>query len=159
MKILKALNLDEVKTFIDQQSPETKIYIGSDSERLKINGEMYADYMIAICVHIDGRHGCRVFGEVTRERDYDQNKDRPALRLMNEVYKVAEIFSKLKDIIDDRDIEVHLDINPNKIHGSSCVVQQAVGYIRGTCNVVPLIKPNAFAASFAADRGISLLNK
>jgi predicted RNase H-related nuclease YkuK (DUF458 family) len=38
------------------------------------------------------------------------------------------------------------------IHGSSCVVQQAVGYIRGMCNVTPMVKPEAFAASYAADR-------
>jgi predicted RNase H-related nuclease YkuK (DUF458 family) len=157
MRVLKSLNLEEVKAFIDAQSPETKIYIGSDSERLRIQGQWYADYMIAICVHIDGRRGCKVFGEVTRERDYDQRKDRPAQRLMNEVYKVAEVFSKLREVIDDREMEVHLDINPDKVHGSSCVLQQAIGYIRGTCNVIPLVKPNAFAASFAADRGIALI--
>jgi predicted RNase H-related nuclease YkuK (DUF458 family) len=32
------------------------------------------------------------------------------------------------------------------------VIQQAVGYIKGTCNVIPMVKPNAFAASYAADR-------
>ena len=159
MKILKELNLNEVKEFIDKQSPQTKIYLGCDSERFKLHDEWYADYTIAICVHIDGRHGCRVFGEVTRERDYDQRKDRPSLRLMNEVYKVAEVFAKLKEVIADRQIEVHLDINPDKIHGSSCVVQQAVGYIRGTCNVIPFVKPDAFAASIAADRGMSLLQQ
>jgi predicted RNase H-related nuclease YkuK (DUF458 family) len=159
MKILKELNLNEVKEFIDKQSPQTKIYLGCDSERFKLYDEWYADYTIAICVHIDGRHGCRVFGEVTRERDYDQRKDRPSLRLMNEVYKVAEVFAKLKEVIADRQIEVHLDINPDKIYGSSCVVQQAVGYIRGTCNVIPFVKPDAFAASIAADRGMSLLQQ
>jgi predicted RNase H-related nuclease YkuK (DUF458 family) len=159
MKVLKKLNLNEVKNFIDQQSPQTKIYLGCDSERFKLNDEWYADYTIVICVHIDGRHGCKIFGEVTREKDYDQRKDRPSMRLMNEVYKVAEVFAKLKEVIVDRAMEVHLDINPNKVHGSSCVIQQAVGYIRGTCNVIPFVKPDAFAASFAADRGISLLQE
>jgi predicted RNase H-related nuclease YkuK (DUF458 family) len=32
------------------------------------------------------------------------------------------------------------------------VIQEAIGYIRGTCNVIPLVKPEAFAASYAADR-------
>jgi predicted RNase H-related nuclease YkuK (DUF458 family) len=27
-----------------------------------------------------------------------------------------------------------------------------VGYIRGVCNVIPMVKPRAFAASYAADR-------
>jgi hypothetical protein len=38
------------------------------------------------------------------------------------------------------------------MYGSSCVINEAIGYIKGMCNVVPLVKPNAFAASYAADR-------
>jgi predicted RNase H-related nuclease YkuK (DUF458 family) len=149
---MKKLNLEEVKEYILAQSPETKIYLGADSERFNMNGVWYADYTTAIVVHIDGRHGCKIFGEVTRERDYDQRKDRPSMRLMNEVYKVSELFQSLADVLEDRYVEVHLDINPNEMHGSSCVIQQAVGYIRGTCNVIPMVKPRAFAASYAADR-------
>jgi predicted RNase H-related nuclease YkuK (DUF458 family) len=149
---MKKLNLEEVKAFIDAQSPETKIYLGVDSERFNLAGTWYADYITAIVVHIDGCHGCKIFGEVIRERDYDQRKDKPALRLMNEVYKVSEMFQKLADTLEDRYVEVHLDINPDEMYGSSCVVQQAIGYIRGTCNVIPLVKPKAFAASYAADR-------
>jgi predicted RNase H-related nuclease YkuK (DUF458 family) len=76
---------------------------------------------------------------------------------MNEVYKAAQLYMDLAESIGDRHAEVHLDINPNIVHGSSCVVQQAVGYIRGTCNVTPMIKPKAFAASYAADRMKELL--
>ena len=79
------------------------------------------------------------------------------MRLMNEVYKVSELFQKLKEVLEDRIVEVHLDINPNELFGSSCVVQQAIGYIKGTCNVTPLVKPGAFAASYAADRMKMLL--
>ena len=150
--IMKKFNLEEVKTFIANQSDETKIYLGADSERFEIDGVWYADYITAVVVHIDGRHGCKLFGEVCRERDYDQKKDKPAMRLMNEVYKVADLFHSLQDVLQDRIVEVHLDINPNEKYGSSCVVQQAIGYIKGTCNVVPMVKPKAFAASYAADR-------
>lgn len=146
------INYAEVKEFIDSCSPETRIYLGSDSERLKIGNTWYADYMVVIAVHIDGCHGCRLFGSVTREKDYDNKKDRPIQRLMNEVYKLQEVYTKLHELVPDRNIEVHLDLNPDKTHGSSCAVQQAVGYIRGTCNVTPLVKPLALAASFGADR-------
>lgn len=149
---MKKLNLDEVKEFITNQSAETKIYIGCDSERLRINDVWYADYILAIVVHIDGNHGCKLFGEIQRERDYDQKVSRPRFRLMNEAYKLSELYLKLADVLEDRLVEVHLDINPNEMHGSSCVINEAVGYIRGTCNVVPMVKPRAFAASYAADR-------
>ncbi len=147
----KKIDLDEVKAFIESCGPDTKIYLGCDSEKVKMNGQWYADYIIAIVVHIDGKHGCKIFGQIERERDYDQQRNKPRMRLMTEVYKVAEMYLALSAIIAN-DIEVHLDINPDMMHNSSIVVNEAIGYIKGMCNVVPLVKPNAFAASYAADR-------
>jgi predicted RNase H-related nuclease YkuK (DUF458 family) len=146
------IDLQEVKAYIESQSPETKIYLGCDSERFRVDGVWYADYILAIVVHIDGKHGCKLFGEVQRERDYDQKVNRPRYRLMNEVYKISELYMKLSDVLVDKEVQVHLDINPNEMHGSSCVINEAIGYIRGTCNVIPMVKPQAFAASYAADR-------
>jgi uncharacterized protein len=141
----KKINLEEVKSFIESCGPNTKVYLGCDSEKVKMNGVWHADYIIAIVVHMNSKNGCKIFGQITRERDYDQARNKPRMRLMNEVYKVAEMYLNLAAIIDV-DIEVHLDINPN----------EAIGYIKGMCNVVPLVKPNAFAASYAADRLKSL---
>lgn len=149
---MKKLNLDEVKDFIQKQGPETKIYIGCDSARYRRYTEWFADYTLAIVVHIDGKHGCKIFGEIQTERDYDRKANRPNYRLMTEVYKISELYLKLADVLEDRPVEVHLDINPNEQHASSNVISQAIGYIKGTCNVIPLVKPNAFAASYAADR-------
>ena len=146
------LNIPEVAEFIRAQTPETRIYLGCDSERYRVDNVWYADYILAVVVHIDGKHGCRLFGEVTTERDFDQRRDRPATRLMSEVYKVSELYLQLAEVLEGRDVEVHLDINPDEQYGSSCVIQQAVGYIRGVCNVIPMVKPDAFAASYAADR-------
>jgi len=148
----KAIDIDEVREFIMAQTPETKIYIGGDSERFLIGKDWYADYIMVIVVHINGNNGCKIFGEVVRERDWDKKRDKPRMRLMNEVYKIAELYLKLHDVLEDREVQVHLDINPNEMHGSSCVINEAVGYIKGMCNVVPMVKPRAFAASYAADR-------
>jgi len=155
---MRSINIEEVKAFIESQSPATRIYIGGDSERFTIGEDWYADYTLAIVVHINGNNGCKIFGEVQRERDWDSKKDRPRMRLMTEVYKIAELYLKLQDVLEDRLVEVHLDINPDEMYGSSCVVNEAVGYIRGMCNVVPFVKPQAFAASYAADRLKEVLN-
>jgi len=151
----KKIDLEEVRAFVESCGPDTKIYLGCDSEKVKLNGIWYADYITAIVVHIDSKHGCKIFGQIERERDYDQQKNKPRLRLMTEVYKVADMYLQLSAIIAN-DIEVHLDINPDMMHNSSIVVNEAIGYIKGMCNVVPLVKPNAFAASYAADRLKSL---
>ncbi len=147
-----SFDLDEVREYIRSSSPNSKIYIGGDSERFKSKGIWYADYATVVVVHINGKNGCKVFGEMTREIDYDRKPGRPSLRLLNEVMKVAELYGKLADVIGDRATEIHVDINGNEKYGSSCVVSQAIGYITGTCNMRPKIKPQAWAASIAADR-------
>ena len=40
---MKKINIEEVRAFIESQTPETKIYLGCDSERLRIDGDWYAD--------------------------------------------------------------------------------------------------------------------
>lgn len=146
------MNIQEVINYINSEPETTKIYLGADSERYRKNGKWYADYTLAVVVHKSGRHGCKIFGEVQTELDYDGRKDKPVIRLMTEVYKVAELYLKLADALVDRHVEIHLDINPDEQHASYAVVNQAIGYIKGVCQISPQIKPEAFAASFAADR-------
>jgi hypothetical protein len=148
---MKKFNFDEIQSYLDAQSDASKIYIGCDSSSYKRYNKNFADFYKVIVVHIDGCRGCKIFGEVDTEVDYNLNKKKPLHRLMTECYKVSELYLKLAELTN-KEIEVHLDLNPSEKHVSSLVVSQAIGYIRGTCNVIPLIKPNAFAASYAADR-------
>jgi len=149
---MKKFNIEEVKSYLALQGPNTKVYLGADSERVRVNGVWYADYALAVVVHIDGCHGCKIFGYVERELDYDHKKNKPAVRLMNEVYKISNLFQEMIEVLEDFHVEVHLDLNKDELYGSSCVVQQAIGYIKGTCNMTPMVKPDAPAASFCADR-------
>lgn len=146
------MDLAVVMDYISAQSPETKIYLGADSERINVRGVWMVDYTLAVVVHIDGRKGCKVFGEVIREADYTKRADSPQFRLMNEVQKVSELYLKLADVLIDRDVEIHLDLNPDDFHKSNTIVQQATGYVRGVCGMDPKIKPMSPAASYAADR-------
>ena len=155
--MVRRLDLDEVRQYIENTSESTRIYIGTDSERHRRGGVWFADYATVVVVHIDGNRGAKVFGEIVTERDYDQHKDRPKMRLMTEVQKVTQMYLDLAEAIGDRKFEVHIDINPDFKYGSSCVVNEAMGYIKGMCNVVPMIKPRAFAATYAADRYKSIV--
>jgi predicted RNase H-related nuclease YkuK (DUF458 family) len=150
------IDLNEVAEYISNQSEASKIYIGGDSYRYTEYGRYFAEYTLVVVVHINGNRGCKIFGETSREPDYDKIQGKPSMRLMNEVYKIADLYLKLKEIIGDREVQIHLDINSKETAGSSCVIQQAVGYIRGVCNVIPMTKPHAFAASCAADRAKEL---
>ena len=150
------MNLDEVKSFIQAQSLESKIYIGCDSEVFKRNDKWLINYYSVVVIHIDKHRGCKVFGQKTTETDYTKDKKKPLYRLMQEVYKASELYLSLSDVIDPRDVEVHLDLNPSKKHISNQIVEQAIGYIKSTCNVVPMIKPSAWAATSVADRFLKI---
>lgn len=146
------LDLNQVKQFISETSEHTRIYIGSDSVRYLSHGKWYAEYATVVVIHYDGCRGCKIFGNVVSEIDYDQKKDKPRMRLMNEVMKTAQMYLDLEDCLENRHVEIHLDLNENEKCGSFCIVKEAIGYIKGTCNIVPFLKPRAIAASIAADR-------
>ena len=152
----KKIDIAEVERFMQTQSPETKIYLGADSEKVKVDGKIYADYTVVIVVHIDGCKGCKMFAEVSRELDYDKNPAKPFTRMMMEAQKVAELHDRFKDVFYDFEVSVHLDINPKKSAGSSVAMEAARGYIRSVCLLEPELKPKAFAGSYAADRAKEL---
>jgi predicted RNase H-related nuclease YkuK (DUF458 family) len=62
----------------------------------------------------------------------------------------------LEESIGDREVEIHLDLNPSSKHASNLIVDQAIGYIKGTCNVVPLIKPDSWCATHVADKWLKV---
>jgi predicted RNase H-related nuclease YkuK (DUF458 family) len=148
---VKKFDIDEVRAFIAKQSRSTKIYIGCDSYRFKREGVWHARYTTVCIVHINGKNGCAIFGDIDTERDYDQKKNAPRMRMMNEVYRSVGMYLKLAEVIGDREMELHVDINPSKLHGSNVAYAEAAGYIRGVTGVTPKFKPEALASSFGAD--------
>lgn len=135
---------------------DTKIYLGCDSRRFREKGIWYADYTLVVVLHDDGCKGAKILGHTVREKVFDNNPDRPAMRLMNEVYKLSAMFLEFEDLFYGYHTEIHLDLNPNRRFKSSGVVSEAIGYIRGVCQLEAKLKPDAWAASFAADRFTSL---
>lgn len=146
------MNLDEVRSFIQNEPLESKIYIGCDSEVFKRNNRWLIDYYAVVVIHKNRHNGCKVFGQKITEVDYTKDKKKPLYRLMQEVYKASELYLSLQEAIGDREVEVHLDLNPSKKYVSNMIVENAVGYIKSTCNVVPMIKPYAWCASSVADK-------
>ena len=151
------LEVTEVLDYLETVSPDSKIYVGCDSEVVKIKRKKLTKvrYSIVVVVHISGSSGAKIFGTFEVD-DIDGEKDRwkmkPQYRLMNEVYKVTALYHKMAEALPGKDIEIHLDLNPNKEHLSNKVVQQAIGYVKGTTQQDALLKPDAWAASAAADK-------
>ena len=145
------IDKNELREYLSKMPEDTKVYFGAVSERIRIDGVWYVDYLLVIIVHEGGNKGAKIFGEIQRERDYDKNLSRPRNRMMTEVYKISELYLNLKDVIDEYEVEIHLDINPDLKYGSSVACKEAIGYIRGTCMMTPVVKPHSFVASNVAD--------
>ena len=143
--------LETIKGFISNTSLDTKIYIGTDSTKLKKKNVRFATVVV---IHQNGSRGCKIFGYTSFEKDIDFKANRPFNRMMNETYKTAEVYLELADTIGERFHEIHLDINTEEKHGSSVALSAAVGYIKGVCGINPITKPSegSFAASCVADK-------
>ncbi len=158
-------DIDYVKEYITNSSPETKIYIGCDSQRIrkrkakiKTKG-LQVRYTVVVIVHTDGKHGAKIFGYSEMEQVIDANIGKPINKLMLEVQKIVEIYEHLADVLIDREHEIHLDINSKKEEGSHIAANAAIGWILGTTGIKPKLKPDAFASSFAADHYVKNKNQ
>lgn len=148
---MQKLDIEKMKTIIEESSPETSIYIGCDSQRHwdSKNKKMNIMFVRVVVVHVDSCRGCQVYGDTKTEIDYTGSV---RYRMMQEVFFATELANELVESIGERNFEMHLDINPNKEHKSNDAMKEAMGYVRGVLGIEPQIKPNSPAASFAADR-------
>ena len=149
--MFKQKQIEDMVDLLLTLSKDTKIYLGCDSVRYFKNGNAYGRFATVAIVHKDGNKGCKIFSNVSYEPDYDLKKDRPKMRMLNEVRKVCELYTQLAPFNDEYDIEIHLDINMDPKHGSNCAASEAAGYVLGVTGIEPKLKPESWAASFGAD--------
>jgi predicted RNase H-related nuclease YkuK (DUF458 family) len=136
------------KVAIAESSQESGVYIGCDSVRRKKAGKFIATYATVIIVHRDSKHGGQMFAHLESQPDYSSMK----VRLMNEVGYAVKAGFAIADLIESRPFEIHLDLNPNPLHKSNVAVKEATGYVLGCFDMKPILKPDGFAATYAADR-------
>jgi len=143
--------IEEMVDLLSTLSSATKIYLGCDSVRYVHRDRQWARFATVAIVHMNGKHGCRIFSHISREPDYDVKQHRPKMRMLNEVRKVCDLYNQLIPFIDEFDVEIHLDINLDPKHGSNCAASEAAGYVLGMTGIKPKLKPESWAASFGAD--------
>ena len=148
---MQKFDVDEVKSYIESCSMETSIYVGCDSYRFKKEGKWYARYTSVVVVHLDTKRGCKVWGLIDTQPDYDQKKNKPKMRMLEEVRRTVDMYLEIADAIGDRRVELHLDINKSELHGSNVAYSEALGYVKGMTGMDAIVKPNSPAASFCAD--------
>ena len=135
-----------IRQFLNEN--EGTVFIGADSQKYSTNS---ASFAVVLIVHIDNSKGCKLFGYTEKEQDFDKSLDKPRMRLMMEVQKVVDVYTEFEEELIDREVEIHLDINPDPVHNSNIVFKQAIGYVRGVTGLEPVVKPDAWAATHGGD--------
>lgn len=146
--------IEQAKQAILDSSKESSVYIGCDSIRFKKNKMWYAKYSTVIIVHMDSKRGCKLFHESVDMPDFGNLKQ----RLLNEVQMAVNTATEILDVLGDRHMELHLDINPNPKHKSSIAIKEALGWVKGSLGLDAKVKPASFAATHAADHAVRHLN-
>jgi len=135
------------------------VSVGTDSTRGGAKGAYRFATAIMIVVTEDmgggvtqGRGGkliATTYSHQFKSRDKELVKE----RMVFEVARSIDIAYELSPLVNLYDIplEVHADINPNPRYESNKALAEAVGYILGMGYSFK-IKPEAFAASYAADK-------
>ena len=145
---------EETKQAILESSPQSSVYVGCDSIRYKKKDQWYAKYSTVVIVHMDSKKGCRLFHESVDMPDYGNLKQ----RLLTEVQLAVAAASEILEVLGERHMEIHLDINPSPNHKSNVAVKEAIGWVRGSFGFDPMIKPASFAATHAADHAVRKLH-
>jgi len=144
--------LDFIKDFITKNE-DAKVYLGVDSQRVKKKRVKFATVVI---IHFHDENGigkgAKIFEDITYETVTDAKLSRPFNRMMKEVQLVTELYNELEDVLIEKDFEIHIDVNPLQGTGSNVAYGAAKGMIWGMVCVEPVCKPDAWAASCAADR-------
>ena len=135
-------DVEEVRSFIENTSEESAIYVGCDSRQFRSK----TIFVTVVVVHINSNHGAKIFWKVDRVKRISSIRR----RLLEEVSRAVYVALMIADVVGDRPFEVHLDINPNPDHRSSVIVKEAVGYVLAQ-GLKPVLKPDAIAASAVAD--------
>lgn len=139
---MKRFNFDEIRQYILTTTESSSIYVGCDS---RVVGHSTI-FVSVIVIHINSSNGCKIF----YQKDKINRNMTLRERLMKEVdYAVLTALSII-DVIGNRKLEVHLDINPNENYKSNIIVKEAVGYVLAQ-GLKPVLKPFSIAAYCVAD--------
>ena len=157
------IDYDEVNEYIRNSTPASVVMIGCDSVRVKKRKGWTARYSTVVVIRNatgSGKdlifRGCKVFGASCTLPDYGKvirsgKIKNLRMRLMQEVTFCLEAFENVWEAIGDRHFEIHLDISSRPECESHIALKEARGYVMGMTGYEPEFKPDALAASFAAD--------
>jgi len=139
-------DIEEIREYIKNSAKTSAVYVGCDSHKTTRRGKREVVFITVVIIHLQQAHGGKIFHRKDITPEFPSNK----ARLLKEVEMAVDVGFQILDSVGDRPLKIHLDLNPSPNHFSNCVVNEAIGWVRGM-GMTPVIKPDSWAASAAAD--------
>jgi predicted RNase H-related nuclease YkuK (DUF458 family) len=144
---LRKLNLDVEKYILDvrerNKDKKMKVFLGVDSQNELLKTKYVA--VIVLRFHKNGAH--EIVSTINLDKIYDTR-----YKLLREADIMAQLVRNYKEFFKENNLEYecHMDYNRVTNFKSNGVVQEAMSYFK-TQEIEVKIKPDAWAASYAAD--------
>ena len=138
---------EELHQYLDM--PNLIVHIGTDAQA---TGATKADFVTVICVHavdVNRTTTSRVYYWKDKRVNFHSLWEKLYGETERSLRVAVEISDEFGDALRDK-ILVHVDANPNPTFQSSNYVKQLAGMVMGY-GFKHILKPNAWAASHAAD--------
>lgn len=135
------VNFDSVLKFINKVRSASELHVGCDSHF--VGGKCV--FAIVVALYQRGKGGTYFFARLKKDRKLFQNLK---IRLLKE----TELSIQLADLvkIDEKNVSVHLDINPNPAYKSNVVFTSATAWVK-SLGYQCIVKPDSWASSWLAD--------
>jgi uncharacterized protein len=138
---LKEQKVPDILAFVKEAAANgQEVHVGTDS----LQTGRFTQFCTVVIVHTPSKGG-----RVAYSREVVPRISSLRERLQKEVWKSVTVAMALAPIVPER-LSVHIDANPEPRHRSSQFVQELVGMVMGQ-GFRAIIKPDAYAASHAAD--------
>ena len=134
-----------------------KIFLGTDSQKAVIvrnNNEpdlVYYRFVNVVVVNATIGHEKEVRIFFRKLMDDDPNLQNLNFRLRKEAYDTLYMALELLEIVDFRNMQVHIDLNKDPKHKSNEVAAEILGMFEAQ-GIEAKIKPDSWASSVVADK-------
>lgn len=142
--------IDNVALYVKRymkEHPEAILMIGSDSQQKAFT----TSYSAAIVLYRKGRGGHVIIWKQRIKKIRDLFS-----RLWKEVEFTAHVVSHLIESgIDQDEMIIHIDVNPDPAHESNCAYQPSFGFFKGTFGFNAdqiMVKPLGYVSSHVSDK-------
>ena len=139
------ISFDEIIKSINEHNNHT-VHVGTDSHNSRMFSQKFV-FSTTVCLYLQGKGGFYFFYRNTSKIKYKSLAD----RLTEEVDRSIDIANKIRNVIDNKTISIHVDVNKDAKFKSGKYSPMFKSWVE-SLGYEYVQKPDSWASSGVADR-------